>query len=114
MIKITATITTPVSFTTSKLLDSLSNEDLISLKDAIIVELRERSEAAENKKLDIPLEDLDVSDVFTIRTSNCLKNIGVTKVVQLRDYTSYDLLKFRNMGKKSITEINEIKSRFGL
>ena len=49
------------------------------------------------------VEDLQ----FTVRTANCLSNADVVYVHQLLEMTQTDLLKIKNMGRKSLNEIRE-------
>ncbi|KAB2829397.1 MAG: DNA-directed RNA polymerase subunit alpha [Bacteroidales bacterium] len=49
------------------------------------------------------LTDLDLS----VRALNCLKAADVETLGQLAGYHRHDLLKFRNFGKKSLTELDE-------
>ena len=53
--------------------------------------------------LDVKLEDLE----FTPRTHNCLKGLNVKDLEDILNLTKIDLMKTRNMGKKSIEEIEE-------
>ena len=55
------------------------------------------------KMMDIKLEDLE----FTSRTYNCLKALDVKTFEDLINLTKSDLMKTRNMGKKSLEEIEE-------
>lgn len=50
---------------------------------------------------DLPIEDLDLS----VRVYNCLKTARVNTLLELKAFENYELLKFRNMGKKSLMEI---------
>ena len=43
--------------------------------------------------------------LWSVRTRNCLQNIGVTSFVQLTEWTSAELLKVKNLGRKSLREI---------
>jgi len=54
------------------------------------------------------LTDLDLS----VRALNCLKAAELETIGQLVSYNKHDLLKFRNFGKKSLTELdNMVKSK---
>lgn len=50
------------------------------------------------------LVDMDLS----VRALNCLKAADVETLGDLVSYTKADLLKFRNFGKKSLTELEEL------
>ena len=56
------------------------------------------------------LSDLDLS----VRALNCLKAAEVDTLGQLVKYHRSDLLKFRNFGKKSLTELDELLEKNGL
>ena len=56
------------------------------------------------------LQDMDLS----VRALNCLKSAEVETLGDLVRYHRADLLKFRNFGKKSLTELDELLERNGL
>ncbi len=56
------------------------------------------------------LSDLDLS----VRALNCLKAAEVETLGDLVSYNKNDLMKFRNFGKKSLTELEELVSNKGL
>ncbi len=56
------------------------------------------------------LQDMDLS----VRALNCLKAAEVDTLGELVKYHRSDLLKFRNFGKKSLTELDELLERNGL
>lgn len=56
------------------------------------------------------LQDMDLS----VRALNCLKAAEVNTLGELVKYHRQDLLKFRNFGKKSLTELDELLERNGL
>ncbi len=56
------------------------------------------------------LQDMDLS----VRALNCLKAAEVNTLGELVKYHRADLLKFRNFGKKSLTELDELLERNGL
>jgi DNA-directed RNA polymerase subunit alpha len=56
------------------------------------------------------LADMDLS----VRALNCLKAADVETLGELIRYQKYDLLKFRNFGKKSLTELDELLERLNL
>ena len=57
--------------------------------------------------LKMNLVDLDLS----VRALNCLKAAEVDTLGELVSYTKADLMKFRNFGKKSLTELEELVAR---
>ena len=56
------------------------------------------------------LVDLDLS----VRALNCLKAADVDTLGELVQYNRNDLLKFRNFGKKSLTELDDLLNNMGL
>ena len=54
-----------------------------------------------------PLQDKVEDLEFTVRTANCLYNADIIFVHQLLELTQTDLLKMKNMGRKSLNEIRE-------
>jgi DNA-directed RNA polymerase subunit alpha len=56
------------------------------------------------------LEDLDLS----VRAYNCLKAAKINSLSELVKYDTHELLKFRNFGKKSLVEIEELLTDKGL
>ncbi len=62
------------------------------------------------KLLKTSLEDLDLS----VRAYNCLKAAKINTLAELVHYDTHELLKFRNFGKKSLVEIEELLQDKGL
>ena len=62
------------------------------------------------KLLKTSLEDLDLS----VRAYNCLKAAKINTLAELVQYDTHELLKFRNFGKKSLVEIEELLVEKGL
>ena len=56
------------------------------------------------------LVDMDLS----VRALNCLKAADVETLGELVQFNKSDLLKFRNFGKKSLTELDELVEKKGL
>ena len=59
---------------------------------------------------DIPVETLNLS----VRSFNCLKRAGISKVSELLDLTEDEIMKMRNFGKKSLDEIKQVLEERGL
>jgi len=57
-----------------------------------------------------PIEHLELS----VRSNNCLKSAGIEKIFELVQRTEDDLLKTKNFGRKSLSEIKETLSNLGL
>lgn len=62
------------------------------------------------KILKTPLEDLDLS----VRAFNCLKAAKINSLSELVQYEQEDLMKFRNFGQKSLSEIEQVLHERGL
>ena len=62
------------------------------------------------KLLKTSLEDLDLS----VRAYNCLKAAKINSLGEMVKYDTHELLKFRNFGKKSLVEIEELLTEKGL
>lgn len=63
----------------------------------------ERVEEETNKNLEKPIEDLDLS----VRSYNCLKRAGINNLSELIEKTEEDMMKVRNLGKKSLKEVKQ-------
>jgi len=59
---------------------------------------------------DVPVETLNLS----VRSFNCLKRAGISKVSELLDLTEDEIMKMRNFGKKSLDEIKQVLEDRGL
>jgi DNA-directed RNA polymerase subunit alpha len=67
-------------------------------------------EEAVYSKLRLPISELELS----VRSSNCLKEANIKTISDLVRKTEEELLNFRNFGKKSLTEIDEILKTMGI
>lgn len=78
---------------------------LINLNEEITdVDLMvEKEEEEKDKVLETTIEELDLS----VRLSNCFKRAGIDNVEELTEQTEDDLMKVRNLGKKSLQEIKD-------
>jgi DNA-directed RNA polymerase subunit alpha len=66
--------------------------------------------AAPTSEWDVPVETLNLS----VRSFNCLKRAGISKVSELLDMTEDEIIKMRNFGKKSLDEIKQVLEERGL
>jgi DNA-directed RNA polymerase subunit alpha len=69
-----------------------------------------RIEDEKDKILDTSIEELDLS----VRSYNCLKRAGINTVGELITKTEDDMMKVRNLGRKSLEEVDEKLSSLGL
>ncbi len=66
----------------------------------------EKEEEKKDKLLDMSIEELDLS----VRSYNCLKRAGINNLEELISKTDEEMMKVRNLGKKSLEEvINKLK-----
>jgi DNA-directed RNA polymerase subunit alpha len=57
-----------------------------------------------------PIDELE----FSVRAHNCLIGAGIKRVIDLVNMNEEDILKIKNFGRKSLREVKEILSAFGL
>ena len=68
------------------------------------------AKVAENEKvLDLTIDELDLS----VRSFNCLKRAGINTVADLIDKSEEDMMKVRNLGRKSLEEVIAKLDSFG-
>ena len=80
----------------------LSGEAFVG--DSVMVE---KDEKGKEKALEMTIEELDLS----VRSFNCLKRAGINTVEDLINKTEDDMMKVRNLGRKSLEEvINKLAS----
>ena len=70
----------------------------------------EREEGIKEKMLEMSIEELDLS----VRSYNCLKRAGINTVSDLASKTEDDMMKVRNLGRKSLEEVLKKLSDLGL
>ena len=67
----------------------------------------EKEESMKEKVLEMSIEELELS----VRSFNCLKRVGISTVEDLTNKTEAEMLKVRNLGKKSFDEVtNKLRS----
>ncbi len=86
----------------------------------LLVDLSENAKAAEvmnepktdekGKVLEMSIEDLEL----TVRSFNCLKRAGINTVEELTNKTPDDMIKVRNLGRKSLEEVLSKLEELGL
>ena len=72
--------------------------------------LVESSEVEKGKVLEMTIEELDLS----VRSFNCLKRAGIDNVEDLTNRTEADMIKVRNLGRKSLEEVIQKLASLGL
>ena len=70
----------------------------------------EKEESKKEKVLEISIEELELS----VRSFNCLKRAGIATVEDLTNKSETDMLKVRNLGKKSFDEVTAKLHSLGL
>jgi DNA-directed RNA polymerase subunit alpha len=70
----------------------------------------EKEEKTVNKKLDKKIEELDLS----VRSYNCLKRAEIFTVGDLTQKTEEEMMRVRNLGRKSLKEVQEKLREIGL
>ena len=71
---------------------------------------KEEEQVEENKYENFTIEELDLS----VRSYNCLKRAGIQHILELTDRTEEDMMKVKNLGKKSLKEIKEKLAAYNL
>lgn len=70
----------------------------------------EKEEDQKEKALEMTIEELELS----VRSFNCLKRAGINTVEELTHRTEEDMMKVRNLGKKSLDEVKNKLEELGL
>ena len=70
----------------------------------------EKEETHKEKMLEMTIEELDLS----VRSLNCLKRAGINTVQELTNKTEADMMKVRNLGRKSLEEVKNKLADLGL
>jgi len=70
----------------------------------------EKEEDKKEKVLEMTIEELDLS----VRSYNCLKRAGINSVQELTERSMDDMMKVRNLGKKSLEEVEQKLEALGL
>jgi len=63
--------------------------------------MQEKEEDPRQKALELSIDDLD----FSVRAYNCLKRAGINTLQDLTNMTELEVMKIRNLGKKSLKEV---------
>ena len=86
----------------------------------VVVELSEKAstsnymieaeDEAQNRRLEMTIDELDLS----VRSYNCLKRAGLNTVAELTAKSEEDMIKVRNLGRKSLKEIKEMAIKYNM
>ena len=80
--------------------------DTMSARSTVV----EKAEAQRDKVLELTIEELDLS----VRSFNCLKRANINTVEDLISKTEDDMMKVRNLGRKSLEEVINKLAMMGL
>lgn len=72
--------------------------------------MKEEVVEKKNEYADMSIDELDLS----VRSYNCLKRAGIQTVLELTQKTEEDMMKVRNLGKKSLKEVKDKLQEIGL
>ena len=72
--------------------------------------VKEKEESQKEKVLEMSIEDLDLS----VRSYNCLKRAGINTVEDLANKSEEEMMKVRNLGRKSLDEVKYKLHALGL
>ena len=106
---------------------SIKPEDAMALAAKILIEhlnivtnlseiadmtgiMNAKQEDSKLKKLETSIDDLD----FSVRAYNCLKRAGVNTLGDLTEKSELEMMKIRNLGKKSLKEVMDKVKEMGL
>ena len=70
----------------------------------------EKDDKSKEKVLEMTIEELDLS----VRSFNCLKRAGINTVEDLISKSEEDMMKVRNLGRKSLEEVINKLNTLGL
>ncbi|MCR4876642.1 MAG: DNA-directed RNA polymerase subunit alpha [Clostridiales bacterium] len=83
----------------------------ISLTDQVMpVSMVQQEDDKKDKVLEMTIEELDLS----VRAYNCLKRAGINSVAELVQKNQEDMMKVRNLGRKSLEEVEQKLNGLGL
>lgn len=82
------------------------NEDVLAMDNVV----KEGGAEQTNKGQQMMIEDLDIS----VRSYNCLKRAGIQTVEELTQKTEEEMMRVRNLGKKSLKEVKDKLIELGL
>ena len=91
-------------------MDGLIFEEAEDEPEPVVREHDEETLLTLDKNLTKPIEELELS----VRSTNCLKRAGIHIVADLVDKTEEEMMKFRNLGRKSFEEIKQTMDQLGV
>ena len=91
-------------------MDSVAAEEMSDEPEIITKEPADDMAITMDKNLAKPIEELELS----VRSTNCLKRAGIHTVADLADKTEEEMMKVRNLGRKSFEEIKNTMGALGV
>ena len=91
-------------------MDSVAFEEVEEPTDPSVKENDDEIALKLDKNLAKPIEELELS----VRSTNCLKRAGIHIVADMVDKTEEEMMKFRNLGRKSFEEIKHTMNLLGV
>lgn len=91
-------------------MDGVVLEEVHEDDEPIERDTSEEMSVTPDKNLAKPIEELELS----VRSTNCLKRAGIHIVADLADKTEEEMLKVRNLGRKSFEEIKQTMEQLGV
>ena len=91
-------------------MDAVAVEEVANEPEVKVKEPDSDTSIALDKNLAKPIEELELS----VRSTNCLKRAGIHIVADLADKTEEEMLKVRNLGRKSFEEIKNTMAALGV
>ena len=83
----------------------------VSLTDQVLpVSMTQPEDDKKEKVLEMTIEELELS----VRAYNCLKRAGINSVAELVQRNQEDMMKVRNLGRKSLEEVEQKLQDLGL
>jgi DNA-directed RNA polymerase subunit alpha len=99
-----------VSLSAKILIEHFKLFTTLTEEDGEVNILVEKEEDKKEKVLEMTIEELDLS----VRSYNCLKRAGINTVQELAERSMDDMMKVRNLGKKSLEEVEQKLAALGL
>jgi len=91
-------------------MDAVTIEEDEDEQDGVAKEPEDEVAMTLDKNLAKPIEELELS----VRSTNCLKRAGIHIVADLADKTEEEMMKVRNLGRKSFEEIKHTMDQLGV
>lgn len=99
-----------LAYASKILMDHFEDLTMINEKIKQVKMMNDEVETAKQQSLSIPIEDLDLS----VRSYNCLKRNGIQTIQELTIKSRSEIEKIKNLGKKSLREIQKKLVDYGL